>query len=99
MYTYDNLSTEIPKMLKISEIAELYGLPVHFVRALVNNGEVVATRVGNKILVNYNKFGEYLNSNTLRCVRETTPTKPNITTRTRPRISPISRSKNSQQKK
>lgn len=60
----DNLN-KIPRMLKITEIAELYELPVHFVRTLVNNGEVVAVQVGNKVLVNAEKFGEYLESNKL----------------------------------
>lgn len=81
----------IPHMCKITEIAEMYGLPVHFVRALVNNGEVVATRVGNKILVNFDKFGEYLNSNTLQRSDKKTHTRPNITTRSKSRIAPISR--------
>lgn len=43
--------SKIPTMLKITEVAKKYSLPVHFVRMLVNNGEVVATRVGTKILV------------------------------------------------
>lgn len=65
MYKNENTKSTIPQMLKITEIAEMYNLPVHFVRALVNNGEVVATRVGKKILVNAGKFWEYLESNTL----------------------------------
>lgn len=61
----NNNLNALPKMCKITEIAEMYRLPMHFVRALVNNGEVVAVRVGNKILVNADRFGEYLNTNTL----------------------------------
>ena len=91
MYSNNKSKADIPQMLRITEIAELYGLPVHFVRSLVNNGEVVATRVGNKILVNFDKFGEYLNSNTLQRSGEKTHTRLNIVTRSNPRIAPISR--------
>lgn len=63
-------SKAVPLMLGIKETAEMYGLPVHFVRALVNNGDVTAIRVGRKILVNADKFCEYLNSNKLQPVNE-----------------------------
>ena len=60
----------VPQMLGIKTIAERYGLPVRFVRALVNSGKVIAVREGNKILVNSDKFCEFLNSNRLQPANE-----------------------------
>ncbi len=55
----DNL--HIPTMRTIAETAEIFHLPVHFVRQKVNSGEVVAVRAGKKFLVNVEKFAEFLN--------------------------------------
>ena len=55
----DNL--HIPTMRTIAETAELFHLPIHFVRQKVNAGEVVAVRAGRKFLVNVEKFSEFLN--------------------------------------
>ena len=52
-------------METIKRTAELFGLPVHFVRCKVSSGEVVAVRAGRKFLVNVDKFAEYLNSATI----------------------------------
>ena len=54
----------VPTMLTIKETAELFNLPVHFVRQKVNSGEVVAVRAGKKYLVNVERFADYLNGNT-----------------------------------
>ena len=51
----------IPTMRTIAETAEIFHLPVHFVRQKVNAGEVVAVRAGKKFLVNIEKFAEFLN--------------------------------------
>lgn len=51
-----------PRMETIKATAELFGLPVHFVRQKVTSGEVVAVRAGRKFLVNAERFGEYLNN-------------------------------------
>lgn len=59
----DNI--RIPRMRTIKETAELFGLPVHFVREKVSNGEIVAVRAGRRFLVNIDRFAEYLNSNTI----------------------------------
>lgn len=59
----DNI--RIPRMRSIKETAELFGLPVHFVRQKVNNGEIVAVRAGRRFLVNVDKLAEYLDSNTI----------------------------------
>lgn len=49
----------------IKRTAEICGVPVHFVRTKVLNGEVVAVRAGRRFLVNVDKFIEYLNTNVL----------------------------------
>ena len=59
----DNI--RIPRMRTIKETAELFGLPVHFVREKVSNGEIVAVRAGRRFLVNIDKFAEYLNTCTI----------------------------------
>ncbi len=77
-----NEPLKIPTMLTIKETAEMFKLPIHFVRQKVNSGEVVAVRAGRKILVNAEKFADYLNIGT---ATEATPQ-----TEKAPRISPIS---------
>ncbi len=57
---------KIPRMETIKRTAELFGLPVHFVRSKVSSGEVVAVRAGKRFLVNVDKFAEYLNSSTVQ---------------------------------
>ena len=56
---------KIPRMRTIKETAELFGLPVHFVRQKVNDGEIVAVRAGRRFLVNVDKFVEYLDTCTI----------------------------------
>lgn len=55
----------IPHMESIRKTAEIFGLPVHFVRQKVNNGEIVAVRAGKRFLVNVDKLAEYLNTSTI----------------------------------
>ncbi len=61
----DNI-LKIPRMETIKRTAELFGLPVHFVRTKVSSGEVVAVRAGKRFLVNVDKFADYLNSSTIQ---------------------------------
>lgn len=61
-----NETTKIPHMEGIRKTAELFGLPVHFVRTKVASGEVVAVRAGRKFLVNVDRFAEYLNNTTVQ---------------------------------
>ena len=58
--------TKLPRMEGIKKTAELFGLPVHFVRCKVSSGEVVAVRAGRRFLVNVDKFAEYLNSSRIQ---------------------------------
>lgn len=61
-----NENLKIPQMETIRRTAEIFGLPVHFVRQKVSTGEVVAVRAGRKFLVNVDRFAEYLNSCTVQ---------------------------------
>lgn len=54
--------TKLPTMLLIKETAKRSGLPEHFIRAAVNDGRIVHVRAGRKILINYDKFIEFLNT-------------------------------------
>ena len=56
---------KIPRMRTIKETAELFGLPVHFVRQKVLSGEVVAVRAGRRFLVNIDKLAEFLDTCTI----------------------------------
>lgn len=56
---------KIPRMRTIKETAELFGLPVNFIRQKVNNGEIVAVRAGRRFLVNIDKLVEYLDTCTI----------------------------------
>lgn len=53
---------KVPRMGTIMQAAEIFGLPVHFVRKKVLSGEVVAVKAGKRYLVNLDKFAEYLNA-------------------------------------
>ena len=63
---------KVPRMETITKVAEIFNLPVHFVRQKVNAGEVVAVRAGKKYLVNVDKFSEYLNGCTISQTAENT---------------------------
>lgn len=65
MFTKTEKTLIIPRMETIKKTAEIFGLPVHFVRTKVSSGEVVAVKAGKRFLVNVNKFAEYLNTNVL----------------------------------
>lgn len=65
MYNETEKTLIIPRMETIKKTAEIFGLPVHFVRTKVSSGEVVAVRAGRRFLVNVDKFAEYLNSSTI----------------------------------
>ncbi len=52
----------VPRMATIKETAKTFSLSEHFVRQLVISGTIVATKTGNKYLVNLGKLAEYLNT-------------------------------------
>lgn len=62
-----------PHMETIKETAKLFGVSQYFVRKLALSGKIVAVRISGRILINCDKFSEYLNTATLK--PENDPTK------------------------
>ena len=56
------MDLNIPKMGTIKTTAKLFGLPEHFIRHKVLQGEIVAVKAGKKYLVNIDHFADYLNT-------------------------------------
>lgn len=75
---------EIPRMLTIRETAELFNLPIHFVRQKVGSGEVVSVRAGRKFLVNAESVSEFLRTGKPQGTTKAAPAAD-----TTPRIAPI----------
>lgn len=65
MFSENEKSLIIPRMETIKKTAEIFGLPIHFVRCKVASGEVVAVRAGRRFLVNVDRFADYLNGATI----------------------------------
>lgn len=62
---------KIPRMETIKKTAELFGVSQYFVRKLANGGKINAVRISGRILINCDKFAEYLNHATLQeCEQE-----------------------------
>lgn len=74
-------------MLTIRETAELFKLPVHFVRACAGDGRFVSVRAGRKFLVNADSVTEFLETG---IPQGATSAKAALQTKTTPRIAPIS---------
>ena len=51
-----------PRMRTIHEVSEETGLSYNHVRTLCKNDKVVFIKAGNKFLINFDKFIDYLNS-------------------------------------
>ncbi len=67
-----------PHMETIKKTAELFGVSEYFVRKKALAGEIVAVRISGRILVNCDKFTEYLNTCTLKPEEEQSKTGDNI---------------------
>ncbi len=52
---------ELPKMKTLKEMVLLTGLSYTYLRHLCLNNEIVHIRAGNKYLINYDRFIDYLN--------------------------------------
>lgn len=52
----------IPKMLTIKECSKQTGVSYDAIRKLCLNGKIVHIRAGNKYLINFGKFVEFLNN-------------------------------------
>lgn len=59
-----------PRMETIKKTAELFGVSEYFVRKKALAGEIVAVRISGRILINCDKFTEYLNTATLKSGEE-----------------------------
>lgn len=55
---------QIPEMVTISELSERTGLSYSFIRKLCIQNKIVHIRSGNKYLINFNRFLEFLNTGT-----------------------------------
>lgn len=51
-----------PRMATVNEVAELTGLAKHYVRQLALQNKIIYFRAGKKILINVEKFIEFLNT-------------------------------------
>lgn len=51
-----------PLMLTVKETMKYTGLPERFIRAKVKSGDIVCVKSGNRILINIDKFIDYLNT-------------------------------------
>ena len=51
-----------PRMATVNEVAEITGLAKHYVRQLALQNKIVCFRAGKKILINVEKFIEFLNT-------------------------------------
>jgi len=56
------MTYEIPTMLTIVETAKRTGLAQHYIRQCCLQNKIVHVRCGKRILINFNKFCEFLNS-------------------------------------
>lgn len=79
-------NVRVPRMETISKAAEISGLPVHFIRTAVANGDIVAIRAGRKFLVNVDSLIAFLSTGVSQgaACREAAPQ-----SETAPRIAPI----------
>ena len=56
------IPNEVPVMLTINETAAKTNLAKHYVRQCCLKNQIVHVRCGKRILINFNKFIEFLNT-------------------------------------
>jgi len=56
------MQNEVPTMTTIIETAEKTGLAKHYIRQCCLKNKVVHVRCGKRILINFNKFVDFLNT-------------------------------------
>lgn len=65
-----------PRMETMQKTAELFGVSYYFVRKMALSGKINAVRIAGRILVNCDKFADFLNTATLPALDEPpTPSK------------------------
>ena len=52
---------KVPLMLTIKETADRTGLSYHFIRQLCIENKIVYLKAGNKYLINFDRFIDFLN--------------------------------------
>ncbi len=57
----NNSIVYVPRMRTIKQTATELGLPEYFVRSLVKQNQVTYVKAGKKVLINLDRFIEYLN--------------------------------------
>ena len=57
------LDTKAPRMVTIKELATLTGMSEYFIRRLCKEDKIIHFTTGVKILINYDRFIEFLNGN------------------------------------
>ncbi len=58
----DVMQVDVPKMLTIRETARTGILPEYALRQLVKQGKIPHIQCGNRVLINYSRLVEMLNS-------------------------------------
>jgi len=56
------VQNEVPVMLTINETATKTNLAKHYIRQCCLKNQIVHVRCGKRILINFNKFIEFLNT-------------------------------------
>jgi hypothetical protein len=56
------IPNEVPVMLTINETAAKTNLAKHYIRQCCLKNQIVHVRCGKRILINFNKFIEFLNT-------------------------------------
>ncbi len=56
------MSIQIPRMRSIKEVVEETGIPYHTIRQWCISGMIIYIKTGNKYLINFDKFIEFLNT-------------------------------------
>lgn len=52
--------SSVPTMLTVRELSEKTGISSFSIRQMIRDGRVVYIKLGKKVLINYEKFVEYL---------------------------------------
>ena len=90
-FTETSKTFKVPRMETITKTAEISSLPIHVVRAMVANGDVVAVRAGRKFLVNMDSLSAFLNTGVPQgAAANTTENSRRSDGETAPRIATIS---------
>ena len=86
-----NEPKKIPTMLTIRQTAERFKLPVHFIRACVGDGRIVAVCAGRKFFVNAESVAAFLSTGKPQgAAANTTESARRSDEKSAPRVTPIS---------